>query len=146
MDRPLESGPRPTLVPDAPPAQGSQPGGVIVFPSLRGPDVSPGHRAHYVSDSEIAQLVSVALEDALVALGQTDPETCLRLRAYEARAGIREMLSALPQPQARDAKVLTEYRKAMVLQNLGLELALNLVDTIRRYARIYEREIPARLA
>ena len=119
---------------------------MVVFPSLHADDGCQAQRTQYVSDTEIAQLVSVALEDALVALGQTDPETCLRIRAYEARAGIREMLSALPKAQARDAKVLKEYRKAMVLQNLGLELALNLVDSIRRYARIYEREIPARLA
>ena len=146
MDRPIAGGPRPFSTGNVASAQAPDEDRVIVFPSLRDPDTSPAHRQHYVSDTEIAQLVSVALEDALVALGQTDPETCLRLRAYEARAGIREMLSALPRAQAKDAKVLKEYRKAMVLQNLGLELALNLVDTIRRYARIYEREIPARLA
>jgi hypothetical protein len=34
----------------------------------------------------------------------------------------------------------------MVFQNLALELSLNLVDSITRYARIYEREIPAGIA
>lgn len=120
--------------------------GVIVFPSPRAPDPFAGRPTQYVSDSEIAQLVSVALEDALAALGQSNPETCLRLRAYEARAGIREILLALPKGKARDEKVLKEYRKALVFQNLALELSLNLVDSIRRYARIYEREIPAKIA
>ena len=146
MDRPLESEPPVTIMSANPDAEAREQDRVIVFPSLRGPEAGSAERAQYVSDAEIAQLVSVALEDALVALGGNDPETCLRLRAYEARAGIREMLSSLPRARARDPKVLKEYRKAMVLQNLGLEMALNLVDSIRRYARIYEREIPARLA
>ena len=146
MDRLGEWRPRPTSTRANAPAQESEPDRVVVFPSLRTAGLCQARRTQYVSDSEIAQLVSVALEDALLALGQTDPEKCLRLRAYEARAGIREMLSALPHARARDPKVLKEYRRAMVLQNLGLELALNLVGSIRRYARIYEREIPARLA
>jgi hypothetical protein len=119
---------------------------IIVFPSLRAPGAFAGRPTQYVTDAEIAQLVSVALEDALVALGQPNPETCLRLRAYEARAGIRDILAALPRAKARDENVLKEYRKAMVFQNLALELSLNLVDSITRYARIYEREIPAGIA
>ncbi len=131
---------------DAPAAQVPDDDRVVAFPSSGSLEPFAGWPAQYVSDSEIAQLVSVALEDALAALGQSNPETCLRLRAYEARAAIREVLSALPKAKARDEKVLKEYRKAMVFQNLALELALNLVDSIRRYARIYEREIPAEIA
>lgn len=131
---------------DAPAARVPDDDRVIVFPSLRAPEAFAGRPAQYVSDSELAQLVSVALEDALAALGQSNPETCLRLRAYEARAGIREILLALPKGKARDEKVLREYRRALVFQNLALELSLNLVDSIRRYARIYEREIPAGIA
>lgn len=131
---------------DAPAARVSDEDRVVVFPSPLAPEPFAGRPAQYVSDPEIAQLVSVALEDALAALGQSNPETCLRLRAYEARAGIREILLALPKGKARDEKVLKEYRKAMVFQNLALELSLNLVDSIRRYARVYEREIPAGIA
>ena len=103
-------------------------------------------RMEYLSDAEIAQLVSVALEDALAALGEADPANCIRLRAYDARAGIREILSALPREKSRDPKVLWDYRRAIMFQNLTVDLSLSLVASIRRYSKVYKREIPLRTA
>lgn len=123
-----------TRVPDA--------DGVLVFPTAC---YSEGPRqSQYLADAEIAQLVSIALEDAIAALSEPNPESCIRMRAYEARAGIREMLSAAPRGRLRAPEVLEEYRRPMTFQNLVQDLALDLVGSIRRYAKVYEREIPPR--
>ena len=117
--------------------------GILVFPTACS---SGAPRPQYLSDAEIAQLVSVALEDALSALSEPNPESCIRMRAYEARAGIRETLSAAPRGRCRDPNVLEKYRRALMFQNLVQDLAVDLVGSIRRYAKVYEREIPPRTA
>ncbi len=94
-----------------------------------------------VSDAEIAQLVSVALEGALLAFGEGNPEQALRLRACEGRAAMREALSSLPRVQATDPTVRTEYRNAVAFQKVTLELALEIVNAIKRYATVYDRDI-----
>lgn len=114
---------------------------VIDFPGPHARGMQPCENVQFVTDAEIAQMVSVALDDAITALGEPNPEEFIQLRAYEARAAIREMRSALPRGKSRDPKVVEEYRRALVFQNLTLDLALNLIASIRRYARVYEREI-----
>lgn len=116
---------------------------VISFPSLRSSAERTGRPEQFVSDAEVAQLVSVALENAMAALGDRDPETFLRLRACEARAGIRETLSTTGWESMSDKAVVREYRRAVVFQNLALDLALKLVSSIRHYARVSEREMPS---
>lgn len=77
----------------------------------------------------------------MISLGEASPETSLRLRACKARQDMRAAFESLPRVQTTDPTVVEEYRKAIVFQNLTLDLALKLVDTIRRYARLYELEI-----
>jgi hypothetical protein len=81
------------------------------------------------------------LEGALVAFGEGNPEQALRLRACEGRAAMREALSSLPRVQATDPTVRTEYRKAVAFQKVTLELALEIVNAIKRYATVYDRDI-----
>ena len=118
---------------------------ILVFPTARS-SAGTHQSAQYLSDAEIAQLVSIALQDAIAALSEPNPESCILLRANEARVGIREALSAVPRGRGREPKVLEEYRRAMMFQNLVQDLALDLVGSIRRYAKVYEREIPPRSA
>ena len=96
-----------------------------------------------LSEAEIGQLVSVALEDALIALGQDDPEASLRLRARSARAEMHESFASLPFAQRSDPTVVSEYRKALVFRALTLELALKLVSVIERYADACAEESPS---
>jgi len=92
-----------------------------------------------LSDAEIAQLVSVALNDALRALRRADPEGALRSRARAARLELRAIFVSLPWVQRTDPTVVTEYRKAIECQNLGLELGLKFVEVIGRYAELSDR-------
>lgn len=125
-------------------ADGPLPDGEQVHVYANARSVTQPTPREYISDAEIAQLVSVALEDAIAALSEPDPENCIRLRAYDARVGIREMLSALPLEKSRDPNVLREYRRAIMFQNMTVDLALSLAASIRRYSKVYEREIPLR--
>lgn len=100
----------------------------------------------HVSNAEIAQLVASALEGALVALGEQDPELALRIQAAEDQTAMRRVLHSLPRVQASDLMVLTEYRKAIVFQNLRLDLALEMVAAIRRYATACTSEVLAETA
>lgn len=102
-----------------------------------------GHAVEQVSDAEIGQLVSVALEDALIALGKDDPEEFLRLRARQARAEMHETFASLPCAQRTNATIVSEYRKAIVFRNLAFELALKLADMVGRYAEACEWEAPS---
>jgi hypothetical protein len=99
---------------------------------------------HTVSDAEIGQLISAALNDALAALGDRDPETFLRLRACETREAVRKMPPTLRCKRANPEAVAREYRKAIAFQNIELDLALTLVSSIQRYARVSQRETPCR--
>ncbi len=87
-------------------------------------------------DAEIAQLVSVALDDALIALGKDEPEAFLRLRSRQARAEMHESFVSLPRPQKSNPSVVSEYHKGIVFQNFSCELALALASTLERYARL----------
>lgn len=87
-----------------------------------------------VSDAEIGQLVSAALEDALIALGKHDPEEFLRLRARQARGEMHETFASLPYAQRSDPTIVSEYGKAIMFRNLALDLALEMVGVISRFA------------
>ncbi len=100
---------------------------------------------HTVSDAEIGQLVSAAFNDAIAALGDRDTETFLHLRTCEAREAVREVLPTLRRKRTSAEAVAREYRKAIAFQNIELDLALMLVSSMRRYARISQCEIPDRL-
>lgn len=89
-----------------------------------------------VPAAEISRLVSLALEDALVALAQPSPESFLQMRACDRRRASRKSLSSLPRLQARDPMLLTEYRKELVFENLALDLGLGIVSAIKRYAKV----------
>ena len=97
-----------------------------------------------VSDAEIGQLISAALNDALAALGDRDPETFLRLRACEAREAVRKMPPTLRRKRTNPEAVAREYRKAIAFQNIELDLALTLVSSIQRYVRVSQPETPCR--
>ena len=84
-----------------------------------------------------------ALKDAIAALGSRAPETLLHLRACEARDAVREMLPTLRRKRT-SAEAVAEYRKAIAFQNIELDLALMLVSSIRRYARVSQCEMPDR--
>lgn len=109
-------------------------------------DFHDGPALAHLSDAEVGQFVSVALEDALIALGQDDPEESLRLRARCARADMHETFASLPFAQRSDPTVVSEYRKALVFRALTLELALKLVSTIDRYADACAEENPSGIA
>lgn len=106
-------------------------------------DLRRGCAVDRVSDAEIGQLVSVALEDALIALGNDDPEEFLRLRARQARAGMHESFASLPYAQRTDATIVSEYRKAIGFRNVACELALSLVSAVKGYAEACGREAPS---
>lgn len=112
---------------------------LLAFPTPSSGEMPP---VQYISDAEIVQLVCVAIDDALAALNAPDPENCLRLRAYDARAAIREWFPSASRGIRGDRRAVQDYRRAMMLQNLSLDLALNLVASVRRHAKVYEREIP----
>lgn len=95
-----------------------------------------GDALDQLSHAEIAQLVSVALEDALIALGKDEPEAFLRLRSRQARAEMHESFLSLPRPQKSDPSVVSEYHKGIVFQNFSCELALDLAGALERYARL----------
>ena len=101
----------------------------------------PSRAASRVSEAEIAHLVSMALNDALRALGRRDPEWALECRAEEAQSGLHEQFQSLPPVQRADPTVLAEYRKAVAFQEATRELALQMVNAIQRYAAVSEREM-----
>ena len=117
---------------------------MLSFPSLPLSDERADRPKDTVSDAEIAKLVSAALNDAIAALGSRAPETLLHLRACEARDAVREMLPTLRRKRTSAEAVAKEYRKAIAFQNIELDLALMLVSSIRRYARVSQCEIPDR--
>ena len=98
--------------------------------------------ANSTTDAEIAQLVSCALENALMALGAADRDTFINLRAYEMRMGMREVFESLPQSEATDPTVARDYRRSIVFQNVALDLAINIADAIERYAKARDQEAP----
>jgi hypothetical protein len=117
---------------------------MLSFPSRPLSDEQADRPKRTVSDAEIGQLVSAALDDAIAALGDRDPETFLHLRACEAREAVPEMLSRLRRKRKSAEAVAKEYRKAIAFQNIELDLALMLVSSIRRYARVCQGEIADR--
>ena len=117
---------------------------ILVYPTETYAAAEPRRSRHCISDAEIAQLVSVALEDAIAALNEPVPEIYIHLRACEARAGIRETLAAFPGGQSKDANTLMEYRRAVMFQNVALELALNMIAAIRRYSTMNKRKTSAK--
>ena len=117
---------------------------MLSFLSLPLSDERTDRPKHTVSHVEIGQLVSAALNDAIAALGDRDPETFLHLRVCEAREAVREVLPTLRRKRASAEAVAREYRKAIAFQNIELDLALMLVSRIRRYARVSQCEIPVR--
>lgn len=96
----------------------------------------PGDALDQLPDAEIAQLVSLALEDALIALGKDEPEAFLRRRSRQARAEMHESFVSLPRPQKSNPRVVSEYHKGIVFQNFSCELAIELASTLERYARL----------
>lgn len=61
---------------------------------------------------------------------------------------MREAFVSLPRARATDPTGISEYQRAVVFQTLTLNLSLKMVDTIRRYARLYDLQIgsgPARV-
>jgi len=117
---------------------------MLSLPSLPLSDKRADRPKHSVSGAEVGQLVSGALPDAPGALGDRDPETFLSLRACEAREALRGTLPTLRCKWTSAEAVAREHRKAIESQNIELELALMLVSSIRRYARLSQREIPHR--
>jgi hypothetical protein len=117
---------------------------VLPRPSLPPSDEQADRTKRTVSDAEIGQLISTALDDALAALGNRNPETFLRLRACEAREAIREMLPTLRRERTNTEASVREYWKTIAFQNIELDLALALVSCIQRYAQVSQREIPDR--
>ena len=117
---------------------------MLSFPSRPLSDKQADRPKRTVSDAEIGQFVSAALDDAIAALGDRDPETFLHLRACEARDAVREMLPTLRRKLTSAEAVAREYRKAIAFQNIELDLALMLVISIRRYARVSQCEMPDR--
>lgn len=91
-----------------------------------------------VSDSEVAQFVIFALERALTAIGEEDPETSLRLSACEARRGMRTLFASVPARRRADTELQHDYREAVLFQNLTLGLALEIVGAVRRYGKARE--------
>lgn len=82
----------------------------------------------FVSEAEVARLVSAALNDALTALKNRDPETFLHLRACDTREAMREMTPVVKRERA----------------DIGLDLALEIVNSIRRYDRLSRWRTPER--
>lgn len=99
----------------------------------RGKASLPAHRIDGMSDSEIAQFVIFALERALAAVCDEDPETSIRLSACESRRAIRSRFAAVPRGQ-QDQKLQRDYHEAILFQNRTLDLALEIVTAVRRYA------------
>jgi hypothetical protein len=95
-----------------------------------------------VSDPEIAQLVSTALESAMLALGERNPEQFLASRADAARSAVEEALAALTDPQAADIPAQVQYRKAAAAPDVVCRLAGEMVLAINRYARALDAEAP----
>lgn len=95
-----------------------------------------GDALDQLPDAEIAQLVSAALEDALLALGEDEPGAFLRLRSQQARAEMHESFVSLPWAQKSHPSVVVEYHKGIVFRNFSCELALELAGALERYARL----------
>ena len=108
--------------------------------AVRSDDQSSTSFAHSVSDAEIAQLVSHALESARMALNQMNPETFIRLRAVDMRMGMRKVFESLPQDQAADPPVVKDYRRGIAFQNIALNLSLDIANSIKRYAKVRDQE------
>lgn len=118
----------------------------IAFPATPIHDQPKRPPARAVSAAQVAELVLVALEDALTALDRPDPEAWLQLHACEAHDGMRTTLSVLPRFLACDETVQREFRKAMMARKFSLELALSIADTVVRFAKVCERENAAEAA
>jgi hypothetical protein len=99
------------------------------------PDAGAGRSLDGLSHAEIAGLISSALEGAMVAFNERDPGECLQTRAMQGREAMCEMLASLPDGQATDPGLQTEYRRAIVFHDVSHGLAQDMVDAISRYAR-----------
>jgi hypothetical protein len=113
---------------------------VATHRAVRSDDQWSTSSAISVSDVEIAQLVSHALESARMALDHMNPETFIRLRAVDMRMGMRKVFESLPQDQAADPAVVKEYRRGIAFQNIALNLSLDIANSIKRYARARDQE------
>ena len=108
--------------------------------TVRSDDQSSTSSTDSVSDAEIAQFVSHALESARMAFDHMKPETFIRLRAVELRMGMRKAFESLPQDQATDPAIVKEYRRGIAFQNIALDLALDIANSIKRYAKARDQE------
>lgn len=95
-----------------------------------------------VPGSKFSQLISAALEDAVAALADRDPETFLQLRAWKVREPILEELATRRSDQHNVGTVVRECRRAISFQNIELDLALELVNSFRRYIQLSSSESP----
>jgi hypothetical protein len=93
-----------------------------------------------VSDPEIAQLVSAALESAMLAFRERNPEQFLHSRAAEARVAVEEALASVADLQAADPLAQVQYRKAAVLPDVVCRLAREMVYAISCYAGALDEE------
>lgn len=108
---------------------------VLVMSSNRRDEAEAGvGGADGMTDAEVEQLVSVALEGAVSALGDPNPAAFLDLLASEGRAAMHEALASLPTVQATDPTVQEEYQQAIIFQEIARSLALEMVNAFRRYS------------
>lgn len=103
-------------------------------------DNQAGSADTLVTDAQTTQLLSLAFGNAIRALNESDPETWLRMRSCNARAGMRDVFASLSHQQACDPAVARDFRMAVVSQNLALELALEIVNSVKRYEAAREND------
>ena len=116
---------------------------LLLSSGLRGEDAAGVVGTDSITDTEIAQLVSVALEGALCVLEEPNPTDALESRALEGRAAMREALASLPGVQASDPTVQEEYEKAIIFQEISRRLAVAMVDAFESYASAICADDPA---
>jgi hypothetical protein len=92
-----------------------------------------------VSTQEISELVSGALEDAVLAAAQPCPRTFLDILEGRKRNDVTAQMNGLPPIQLSHPAVQAEVLKEFAMMRAQRKLANGIVDVMRDYARSKRR-------
>lgn len=107
---------------------------------------SGGRGSESVSASEISELVSGALQDAICAAEQPCPDTYLDILESRKRERMATRLSDLPSVQMSHPVVQAELLADAAMFRAQNELAKEIVEGIRRFSRLKRRAVLAAMS
>ncbi len=106
----------------------------------------PDDDADPVRAQEISELVSGALQDAMLAASQPCPATYLDVLESRKRNDIVARLNGLPSVQMSHPVVQAEVLKELAMIRAQCKLASRIVEAIRNYARSKRRAMIAAMS